>query len=408
MSSNKGSLKGKTIVLGVTGGIAVYKACDLFSCLNKAEAQVHGIMTRNACEFVSPLTFQTLSGNPVAQDTFENPQYWEVEHIALAKKADLFVIAPATANVIAKLAHGLADDMLTTTILATTAPLLIAPAMNTQMYQAQATQQNLKTLVDRGVYTAGPEGGLLACGDIGAGRMSEPADILAACEGILAPGGDYAGLRAVVTAGPTREALDPVRFLTNKSSGRMGYAIAQALAARGAEVVLISGPVSLSAPQGVELVPVESTEDLYQAVMDKAPHCDVLIQAAAPADFTAARQSDSKIKKQGDEDLTLRLRQTRDVAKAAGEQKKPHQVFVGFAAETGGDMRQVEEKRKRKNLDLICYNDVSQPGAGFDVDTNILTLIAFDQSRELPLMSKRQAADMLLDEILRLKKAKQA
>lgn len=408
MSSNKSSLKGKTIVLGVTGGIAVYKACDLVSRLRKAEAQVHVIMTKNACEFVQPLTFQTMSGNPVALGTFENPQFWEVEHIALAKKADLFVIAPATANVIAKLAHGLADDMLTTTILATAAPLLIAPAMNTQMYQAQVTQQNLKTLVDRGAHTIGPEGGQLACGDIGAGRMSEPGDILAACEEILAPKGDFAGLRAVVTAGPTREALDPVRFLTNKSSGKMGYAIAEALAARGAEVVLISGPVSLPAPQGVEIVPVESTEDLYQAVMNKAPHCDMLIQAAAPADFTPARQAGSKIKKQGDADLTLQLRQTRDVAKAAGEHKNPHQVFAGFAAETGGNMRQVEEKRKRKNLDLICYNDVSRPGAGFDIDTNIITLVTEDQTRELPLMSKRQAADILLDEILRLKKAKQA
>ena len=408
MSSKHSALKGKTIVLGVTGGIAAYKACDLVSKLKKAEAHVNVIMTESAREFVQPLTFQTLSGNPVAQDTFNNLQYWEVEHIALAKKADLFVVAPATANVIAKLAHGLADDMLTTTFLATRAPLLIAPAMNTQMFQAEVTQQNISILVSRGAFTVGPEGGMLACGDVGAGRMSEPADILAACEKILAPRGDFTGLRAVVTAGPTREAIDPVRFLTNKSSGKMGYAIADALAARGADVVLISGPVALASPEGVERIDVGTTDDLYQAVMKEAPLCDVLIQAAAPADFTPAEQADSKIKKQGAEDLLLRLRQTRDVARAAGEGKKPHQIFVGFAAETSGDLGQVEDKRKRKHLDLICYNDVTRPGAGFDTDTNILTLMAADRMTELPIMSKRQAAEKLLDEILRLKKAKRA
>ena len=407
MNNKQNALKGKTTVLGVTGGIAAYKACDLVSKLKKAEAHVHVIMTKSACEFVQPLTFQTLSGNPVALDTFNNLQYWEVEHIALAKKADLFVVAPATANVIAKLAHGLADDMLTTTILAARSPMLIAPAMNTQMYQAEATQQNISTLVSRGVFTVGPEGGMLACGDVGAGRMSEPADILAACEEILTPRGDFTGLRAVVTAGPTREAIDPVRYLTNKSSGKMGYAIADALAARGADVVLISGPVALESPAGIKRIDIETTEDLYQAVMKEAPLCDVLIQAAAPADFTAKAEP-SKIKKQGDEDLVLRLHQTRDVARAAGEEKKPHQIFVGFAAETGGDMDRVDDKRKRKHLDLICYNDVTRPGAGFDTDTNILTLIAAGRTTELPIMSKRQAADKLLDEIVRLRKAKQA
>lgn len=394
--------------MGVTGGIAVYKACDLVSRLKKAQADVHVIMSKHATEFVQPLTFQTLSGNPVAQDTFANPQYWEVEHIALAKKADLFVVAPATANVIAKLAHGLADDMLTTTILATAAPLLIAPAMNTQMYQAEVTQQNLDTLVRRGARTVGPDGGLLACGDVGAGRMSEPVDILAACAEMLSPKGDYAGIRAVVTAGPTREAIDPVRFLTNKSSGKMGYAIARALRDRGADVVLISGPVALKQPEGIETIQVESTDDLYAAVMDQAPGCDVLIQAAAPADFAAADPTDNKIKKQGEEDLLLRLRQTKDVARAAGEHKQPGQVFVGFAAETGGDMSQVTDKRKRKHLDLICYNDVTRPGAGFDGDTNILTLLSDERVTELPLMSKRQAAEKLLDEILLLKAAKKA
>lgn len=408
MSSNTAKLQGKTIILGVTGGIAAYKACDLVSKLKKAGAEVHVIMTANACEFVRPLSFQTLSGNPVSTDTFDNIQYWEVEHIALAKKADLFVVAPATANVIAKLACGIADDMLTTTALATAAPLLLAPAMNTQMYLAPATQQNLQTLLARGARAVGPEGGLLACGDVGAGRMSEPAEILAAIEGILAPKGDFQGLRAVVTAGPTREALDPVRFLTNKSSGKMGYAIAEALRDRGAGVVLISGPVSLAKPEGVRLVSVESTGDLLRAVLSEAPGCDLLIQAAAPADFTAETPSDKKIKKQGGKELTLRLRQTEDVARAAGEQKKPHQIFVGFAAETGGSAEEADAKRRRKNLDLICYNDVTRPGAGFDIDTNILTLISEGRVEELPLMSKREAADRLLDEVLHLRGAKRA
>lgn len=408
MSSNPAALQGKTVVLGVSGGIAAYKACELVSRLKKAGTQVHVIMTAAAAEFVRPLTFQTLSANPVATDTFGSVKYWEVEHIALAKKADLFVIAPATANVIAKLACGIADDMLTTTALATAAPMLLAPAMNTQMYQAEATRKNLSTLISRGARTVGPEGGLLACGDVGAGRMSEPAEIFAAIEALLSPDGDFGGLRAVVTAGPTREALDPVRFLTNRSSGKMGYAIAQALLARGAEVTLISGPVSLDPPQGAKLLRVESTEDLSKAVLGEAPACDVLIQAAAPADFAPAQPEDRKIKKQGDGELVLRLRQTQDVARAAGELKQPHQVFVGFAAETGGSVRQADEKRRRKRLDLICYNDVTREGAGFDVETNILTLISDSGAKELPLMSKRQAADLLLDEVLRIRKAKQA
>ncbi len=406
MSSNQADLQGKTVVLGVSGGIAAYKACELVSRLKKAGAQVHVIMTAAAAEFVRPLTFQTLSANPVATDTFGSVKYWEVEHIALAKQADLFVIAPATANVIAKLACGIADDMLTTTALATAAPMLLAPAMNTQMYLAEATQRNLSTLIARGARTVGPEGGLLACGDVGAGRMSEPAEIFAAVEALLSPSGDFSGLRAVVTAGPTREALDPVRFLTNKSSGKMGYAVAQALLARGAKVTLISGPVSLDPPQGAKLLRVESTEELSKAVLGEAPGCDVLIQAAAPADFAPAQAEERKIKKQGDGELVLRLKQTQDVARAAGERKQPHQVFVGFAAETGGSVQQADEKRRRKHLDLICYNDVTREGAGFDVETNILTLISDGRVKELPLMSKRQAADLLLDEVLQIRKAK--
>lgn len=399
-------LKGKTVVLGVTGGIAAYKACELVSRMKKAEAEVYVIMTKSACEFVQPMTLQTLSGHPVAVDTFSNPQYWEVEHIALAKKADLFIIAPATANIIAKLALGLGDDMLSTTMLASTSPLLIAPAMNTQMYQAPATQKNLAVLIQRGAYTVGPEGGMLACGDVGAGRMSEPQEILKSADAILSPRGDYAGLRVLVTAGPTREAIDPVRFLTNKSSGKMGYAIAEALLARGAQVQLVSGPVSLVPPDGLEIVRIESTQDLYQAVMESAPDVDMLIQAAAPADFTPVAYTEQKIKKDADKGLSLQFKQTPDVAKAAGTHKKTHQVFIGFAAETGQDMDKVMKKLQEKNLDMICFNDVTQEGAGFGGDTNILNLISQADQIQLPLLSKRIAADRILDEALKLRKAK--
>ncbi len=397
------ALHGKTIVLGVTGGIAAYKSCELCSRLKKAGAQVFVIMTGGACEFVRPLTLETLSQNPVVTDTFARPNHHEVEHIALAKAADLFVIAPATANIIAKLAAGLADDMLSTTVLATKASVLLAPAMNTQMYSAPATQVNLRTLEARGVMMIGPEGGLLACGDVGAGRMSEPEDITAACEAFFASRKDFEGLHAVVTAGPTREMLDPVRFLTNRSSGKMGYAIAQALLARGARVTLVSGPVSLPVPAGLSPVHVTSTRDLLQVLTGLAPQADILIQAAAPADFTVEPETE-KIKKKPGEPLVLTLRQTPDVARAVGEHKKPGQFFVGFAAETGDHPENARQKLVKKNLDLICFNDVTQAGAGFDVDTNVLTLISGSGIEKLPRLSKRLAAERLLDEILRLRK----
>lgn len=399
------ALQGKTVVLGVSGGIAAYKACDLVSRLKKAGAAVYVIMTRNACEFVNPKTFQTLSHNPVAIDTFDNPQYWEVEHIALAQKADLFVIAPATANIIAKLSLGLADDMLSTTVLATQAPLLVAPAMNTQMYRAEPTQEHLNRLRARGWHTVGPEGGALACGDVGPGRMSEPQDILAAAERLLSVSRDYAGRKVLLTAGPTREAIDPVRYISNRSSGKMGYAIAEALLARGAEVTLLSGPVALTPPPCAELVPVTSTQDLYEAMLQRVGDAELLIQAAAPADFTLPEPADQKLKKQGDGGLTLQLRQTPDVARAAGERKKTGQVFVGFAAETNDHLDNARRKLAAKNLDMICLNDVSRSDAGFDVDTNALTLITRDSVQELPLLSKREAADRLLDALLPLLKA---
>lgn len=406
MNDQVNEFAGKTIVLGITGGIAAYKACDLVSRLKKAGADVYVMMTENACQFVQPLTLQTLSGHPVAVDTFSNPQYWEVEHIALAKKADLFIIAPATANIIAKLALGLADDMLTTTLLAATSPLLLAPAMNTQMYMAKATQNNLGVLKSRGAYTVGPGGGMLACGDVGPGRMSEPQEIMDSARQILFQKRDYAGLQVLVTAGPTREALDPVRFITNKSSGKMGYAIAEALLSRGAEVHLVSGPVALTPPYGLNLIQVLSTQDLYDAVVKNAPSMDMIIQAAAPADFTPIAYSQTKIKKIKGRGLTIEFNQTPDIAKAAGINKKPQQVFVGFAAETGENTDKVMSKLKEKNLDMICFNDVSRDGAGFDVDTNILSLITNSGRIDLPLMKKREAAEILLNEALTLRKTK--
>ncbi len=395
-------LEGKCVVLGVTGGIAAYKACELTSRLRKAGAEVFVIMTKNACQFVAPLTFETLSNHPVTTDTFARPETWEVEHIALAKRADVFVIAPATANILAKMACGIADDMLSTTVLATKAPILAAPAMNTGMWENVATRQNAETLKARGVHFVGPEGGFLACGDTGAGRMSEPGDIFAAIEKILCPRRDLEHVRVLVTAGPTREKLDPVRYITNRSSGKMGYAIAEAARDRGARVTLISGPVNLPKPQGIDCVKVNSTQDLYNEMMARCQEHDLVIQAAAPADFTPEKVSEQKIKKQGDGKLTLILTQTPDIAKAVGKKKRPGQVLVGFAAETENVTENAESKLANKNLDMIAANDVTAAGAGFDVDTNVVTFITKEKTETLPCMPKRQVADELLDRAARL------
>ena len=398
------ALQGKQVVLGVTGGIAAYKACELCSRLRKSGVDVYVVMTKNACEFVSPLTFETLSNHPVATDTFKRPETWEVEHVALAKRADLFVIAPATANIMAKMAHGIADDMLSTTVLATRAPVLIAPAMNTGMWENAATQDNVKTLERRGMHFVGPEGGYLACGDTGAGRMSEPAAIFQKIEELLCPNQDLAGLSVLVTAGPTQEKLDPVRYLTNRSSGKMGYAIASAAARRGAKVTLVSGPTNLPIPKAVERISIQSTQDLYDVMMDHCGQADVIIQAAAPADYTPAAVADQKIKKQGDGDLILTLKQTPDVAKAVGEKKRPGQLLIGFAAETQDVLENAQGKLQKKNLDMIVANDVTAPGAGFDVDTNIVTFITAEGMETMPCMKKTQVADELLTRALKLKK----
>lgn len=398
-----GVLEGKTVVLGVTGGIAAYKSCEVTSRLRKLGTKVFVIMTKNACQFVAPMTFETLSNHPCVTDTFARPERWEVEHVALAKRADLFLIAPATANIMAKMAHGIADDMLSTTVLATRAPVLLAPAMNTAMWEAAATQENLRTLRTRGVHTVGPEGGLLACGDVGAGRMSEPAQIVEACCALLNAAQDLRGLRVLVTAGPTREAIDPVRFITNRSSGKMGYALAAAAAARGAQVTLVTGPVSLSVPAGVEAVKVDTTEELLERMLALCPEQDVVIQSAAPADYRAAEIAPQKLKKQGDGTLTIRLAPTPDVAQAVGERKRAGQILVGFAAETENLLENAASKLARKHLDLIVANDVTRPGAGFDVDTNIATLIWDTGSEEKPMMSKRALAEAILDRVLALR-----
>lgn len=397
------TLQGKDIVLGVTGGIAAYKAVEVASRLRKLGAQVFVIMTKNACEFVTPLTFETISNHPVVTDTFERPETWEVEHIALAKRASLFCIAPATANMLAKMAHGIADDMLSTTVLATRAPILVAPAMNTNMWDAEATRENMQVLKKREVMTVGPGTGFLAEGTSGVGRMAEPQEIVEAIENCLHTKQDLADLRVLVTAGPTRERLDPVRYLTNDSSGKMGYSISEQAHKRGARVTLVSGPVHLSAPQGVELINIETTRELYEAMMERCQEYDVIIQAAAPADYRFANPSGQKLKKHGGEALILAMEENPDIAAAVGERKKLGQILVCFAAETENLIENAKAKLKKKNADMIVANDVSKPGAGFTVDTNIATLITTKGAIERPLQSKMQLADDILDMVLKLK-----
>ena len=392
-------LKDKNIVLGVTGGIAAYKACDLVSRLKKQGALVRVVLTANGAKFVPPLTFETLSSNPVVTDTFEPRK--SLEHISLAKWADAFVIAPASANCLAKLANGIADDLLSTTALAMTAPLLIAPAMNANMWRHPATQANFRLLLERGAKTVGPMSGHLACGDDDVGRMAEPEQIVEALDALLNPRRDFEGRHVLVTAGPTVERIDPVRYITNRSSGKMGYAIAEAARDRGAEVVLVSGPVNLAAPESVEVVKIESSAELCAAVLARGDWADVVIQAAAPADYTPVNVSETKIKKTG-VGMMLELKNTTDIAKTLGERKHPGQVLVAFAAETDRVLENAKGKLEKKNADLIVANDVTRPGAGFGVDTNAVTLITRQDENALPVMSKRDVADAILDKVAAL------
>ncbi len=398
-------LKGKNILLGVTGGIAAYKAADLCSRLVKQHAGVDVIMTENATQFITPLTFESLCHRKTVTDTFDRNHPWEVEHIALAEKADCVVIAPATANIIAKFAYGLADDMLTTTVLACTCPKILVPAMNTHMYENPVVQDNLERLRQYGWHILEPATGHLACGTNGKGKMPEPETILqhvllqCACEK------DLQGQRILVTAGPTREAVDPVRFLTNHSSGKMGYAIAAAAACRGAKVTLVSGQVSLPKPEGVDFVSVTSAQEMYDAVTGRQQENDIIIKAAAVADYRPAKVADEKIKKKDDSsDLVMELERTRDILQYLGEHKPAGQLLCGFSMETEHMLENSRKKLEKKHLDMIAANNVKVEGAGFGVDTNVLTLITKESEKELPLLSKHQAAMALLDALLELRK----
>ena len=393
-------LKGKNIVLGVTGGIACYKAAALASALVKQHAQVQVIMTENAAKFVSPITFEQLTGRKALTDTFDRNFQHSVEHIAVADRADFVLIAPATANIIAKLAHGLADDMLSTTVLACRCPKAVAPAMNTNMYENPVTRDNLETLRRYGWEVVEPAVGRLACGAEGKGKLPEPEELLEVCLHAAAHEKDLRGKRVLVTAGPTREPLDPVRYLSNRSSGRMGYAIARAAARRGAEVTLVSGPTSLPRPGYTEIVDVETAQEMFEAVTARAPEADIIIKAAAVADYRPARVADNKIKK-ADGELSLPLERTRDILGTLGQNKREGQFLCGFSMETENLLENSRAKLRKKNLDLVAANNVKVAGAGFGVETNVLTLIGPERERELPLMSKDAAADALLDEIVK-------
>ena len=392
-------LKEKTILLGVTGGIAAYKSASLASRLVKAGAEVRVIMTEHATNFINPITFETLTGHKCITDTFDRNFEFQVEHVSLAKKADVIMVAPATANVIAKLAHGLADDMLTTTILASHAPKLIAPAMNTGMYENPVTQDNLALLKKYGMEVIEPAAGHLACGDEGKGKMPEPEilyeHILRSC----ACKQDMKGLKVLVTAGPTQEAVDPVRYLTNHSSGRMGYSIAKACMLRGADVTLVTGRTALTPPLFVDVVPVVSAKDMYDAVISRSDEMDIIIKAAAVADYRPVHVAEEKVKK-SDGSFSLELERTDDILKYLGEHKKPGQFLCGFSMETENMLENSRKKLEKKHLDMIAANNLKVPGAGFETTTNIITIITPNSVKELELMSKDDAAFRLLDEIL--------
>lgn len=392
-------LKGKTVVLGVTGGIAAYKSAALTSLLVKAGAQVQVIMTEHARQFIAPLTFESLTGRRCLTDTFDRNHEYSTEHVELAKEADVVMIAPATANIIAKIAHGMADDMLTTTILACDCPKIVAPAMNTRMYENPVTQDNIRKLEEYGMTIAHPTSGHLACGDIGKGKMLEPEElfqyILMAC----AFEKDMAGKHVLVTAGATQEALDPVRYITNHSSGKMGYSLAKISALRGAEVVLVSGHTALAAPLFAERVSVTSAEDMFQAVTERSEWADIIIKAAAVADYRPATVSSEKIKK-SDDQMSIGLERTQDILGYLGAHKRDGQFLCGFAMETQDLLENASQKLKKKNADMIVANNLKVTGAGFAGDTNVVTLITENGAEEQELMSKEEVAGVILDKIM--------
>ena len=387
-------LKGKTVVLSVTGSIAAYKAASLVSLLVKNHADVHVIMTKNALNFINPITFETLTKNKCLVDTFDRNFEFKVEHVSLAKAADIFVIAPATANVIAKAVHGIADDMLTTTFLAAKCPKLICPAMNTAMYENPVTQDNIRLCKKYGYKLVEPVEGLLACGDVGRGKMSEPEEIFEHICLEICRKKDLKGKKILVTAGPTQEAIDPVRYVTNHSTGKMGYAVAKVAAQRGADVTLVSGPVQLKKPAGVKLVNIKSAKEMFDAVKAEFDGCDIIIKAAAVADYRPKNVSGEKIKKT-DSSLALEMEKTDDILKYLGQNKKK-QFLCGFSMETENMVENSRAKLDKKNLDMIVANNLKVSGAGFGTDTNIVTIITKDKEVELPKMSKEEVADELL------------
>lgn len=391
----------KKVILGISGGIAAYKAADVASWLTGHGADVHCVMTAHATEFISPVTLQALTGNPVVTEEFVRGPGWGIVHIDLADGADLLAIVPATANVVAKIASGIADDALTSTVLAADCPLFIAPAMNTKMYCNPATQANLQTLRERGWQVMQPASGRLACGTIGEGKLPAVSDIEEAIGAMLLPKQDLQGKRLLISAGPTAEPIDPVRYITNRSSGKMGYALAEAAKARGAEVVLVSGPVNLTAPLGVDVKRVNSAQEMFDAVTAEFADCDVVIMAAAVADYRVAEVADHKIKKTADNDeMTLKLVKNPDILATLGS-RKTHQLLVGFAAETNNVEEYARIKLQKKNADMLVANDVSRPDAGFDVDTNQVIIFGADGTRvESDWGSKRQTADFILDKVV--------
>lgn len=395
-------LKDKTVVIGVSGGIAVYKTLDVVSRLRKLGVNVNVIMTKSATEFVTPLSFQSLSQNYVVCDMFEDPKTWDVEHISLAKRADVFLIAPATANVIGKIANGIADDMLTTTVMATKAKVLIAPAMNTNMYENPILQRNINTLKELGYNFVEPESGRLACGDTGKGKLASPETIVDEVVKLLSKGQDLKGKSIIVTAGPTVESIDPMRYITNRSIGKMGYSIAKEAIERGADVTLITGPTNLTPPQNLKkLVKIESAKDMYEAVLANLDENDVVIKSAAVADYKPKNYSNKKIKK-SDDDLVIELDRNKDIAQEIGKIKN-NKILVGFAAETNDLIENASLKIKKKNLDFIVANDLTKEGAGFGVDTNIVKIIDKEGNiTEYPKMKKEEVANIILDKIKEL------
>ena len=393
-------LKGKTVILGVSGSIAAYKIADLASKLSKLHCDVHVIMTKNATNFINSITFETLTNNKCLVDTFDRNFQYSVEHVSLAKKADVVLVAPATANVIAKMAHGLADDMLTTTVLACTCPKIVSPAMNTQMLHNPITQDNLDILKHYGFEIIEPATGMLACKDIGDGKLPETDVLLDYILKTIAFEKDMEGLNVLVTAGPTQESLDPVRYITNHSSGKMGYAIARNAMLRGAKVTLVSGETSIPKPRFVDVVDIKSAADMFEAVTSRASEQDIIIKAAAVADYTPATFSDDKIKK-SDRDMSIPLDRTQDILKYLGEHKRPNQFLCGFSMETKDMLENSRRKLVHKNLDMIVANNLKVAGAGFGVDTNVITMITPGKEIALEMMSKDEAAEQILDEVLR-------